>query len=72
MPKCCLVILLLMCVVATPAFAQTVDDSEAVVRQDNIEALKSERPIVEYGLAGAFLLGALVLAFMNSKRTHLD
>lgn len=72
MKRYSLAILLLICVTASPVFAQNVDNSSAVVRQDNIDALESKRPILEYGLAGVFLLSAMGLAFMNSKRTHLD
>lgn len=72
MVKRCLVISLLIFVMAAPLTAQIIDNSQAPVRLDNIDPLPSERPILEYTLGGAFLLCALALAFMNSKRTHLD
>lgn len=42
------------------------------VRPDNIDPLESSRPIVEFALAGGFLLGVLAIAFKNSKRTQAD
>ncbi len=57
---------------AVPAQGQIVIDGAESVRQDNIAKIEAERPILAYVLSGGFLLGALALGFMNSKRTDLD
>lgn len=48
------------------AFAQTDDPA---IKPINVEGLPASRPLVEYALAGAFLIGALAIAFKPSKRT---
>lgn len=52
---------------ATPALAQIVEEG---VKSENIDELAMKRPVIEYVLAGAFLLAALGLGFMTSKRSH--
>lgn len=50
----------------TTAFAQTDDPA---IKPINVDKLPASRPLVEYALAGAFLIGALAIAFKPSKRT---
>lgn len=50
---------------AGPALGQI---NEAGVKTDNIEMLPAKEPLVEYALAGCFLLGALAIGFKTSKR----
>lgn len=38
------------------------------VKPDNIELLKGGAPVLEYALAGGFLLAAMAIAFKPSKR----
>ena len=58
---------------ASGAVAQIVVQSgDEGLRMDNINTLETSRPILEYVLAGGFLIGSLALGFMSSKRTHLD
>ncbi|MFQ5429651.1 MAG: hypothetical protein ACE5E1_05000 [Phycisphaerae bacterium] len=40
------------------------------IKPDNVKRLKSERPILEYVCAGAFILGAMAVGFKPSKRSH--
>ena len=47
------------------ASAQINDPS---VSNENIELLKGSQPVLEYALAGAFLLAALAIGFKPSKR----
>lgn len=47
------------------AIAQINDPS---VKPENIELLKTGQPVLEYALAGGFLLAALAVAFKPSKR----
>ena len=49
----------------TICFGQINDPS---VKPDNIELLKGGAPVLEYALAGGFLLAALAIAFKPSKR----
>lgn len=51
---------------ASTAFAQTDDPA---IKPINVDKLPASRPLVEYALAGAFLIGALAIAFKPSKRT---
>ncbi len=51
---------------AITAFGQINDSS---VKPDNIELLPVKRPILEYALAGGFLLAALAIGFKPTKRT---
>lgn len=51
---------------ASGAFGQINDSS---VKPDNIEMLPVKRPILEYALAGGFLLAALAIGFKPTKRT---
>ena len=51
---------------AAPLLAQ---ENDPAVTPDNVEKLEASRPIMEYALAGGFLLGALAIGFMPSKRT---
>lgn len=51
---------------AAPVVAWSQDAN--VVNPDNVDLLPLARPIVEYTLAGAFLLAALAIGFMPSKR----
>ncbi len=63
---------LVLCL-APGAVAQIVVQSGGEgLRMDNINTLETSRPILEYVLAGGFLIGSLALGFMSSKRTHLD
>lgn len=48
------------------AFAQTDDPA---IKPINVDKLPASRPLVEYAMAGAFLIGALAIAFKPSKRT---
>lgn len=50
----------------TTAFAQSDDPA---IKPINVDKLPASRPLVEYALAGAFLIGALAIAFKPSKRT---
>jgi len=52
---------------AAPALAQIVEEG---VKPQNIDELPMKRPVLEYVLAGVFLLAALGLGFMTSKRSH--
>ena len=38
------------------------------VKPENIDLLPAKRPIVEYALAGGFLLAALAIGFKPAKR----
>lgn len=51
--------------IPTLAIAQINDPS---VKPENIELLKTGQPVLEYALAGGFLLAALAVAFKPSKR----
>lgn len=51
---------------AVPVVAWSQDAN--VVSPDNVDLIPLARPIVEYTLAGAFLLAALAIGFMPSKR----
>jgi len=44
-------------------------DNDPSINPENIDKLPLSRPIVEYALAGGFLLAALAIGFMPSKRT---
>ncbi len=48
------------------AFAQTDD---LAIKPINVDKLPASRPLLEYAMAGAFLIGALAIAFKPSKRT---
>jgi hypothetical protein len=48
------------------ASAQINDPS---VKPVNVSRLEAKRPLVEYGMAGAFIVAALAIGFMPSKRT---
>lgn len=50
---------------ATGAAAQINDPS---VKDGNIDLLPAKKPIVEYALAGGFLLAALAIGFKPTKR----
>ncbi len=52
---------------ATSALAQVIEEG---VKAQNIDELPMKRPVIEYVLAGVFLLAALGLGFMTSKRSH--
>lgn len=57
----------LVCLVAAPqALAQIV---EGEIRPDNIKRLDFQRPILEYVCAILFLLAAMAIGFMPSKRS---
>lgn len=51
---------------ATTAFAQSDDPA---IKPINVDKLPASRPLLEYAMAGAFLIGALAIAFKPSKRT---
>lgn len=59
---------------AAPGAGQLVVETggDQEVHMDNLNALETKRPILEYMLGGAFLIGSLALGFMSSKRSHLD
>jgi hypothetical protein len=52
--------------VGMPLYAQVNDDS---VSDTNLEPLPSSQPVLEYVLTGVFLLAALAIGFMPSKRS---
>ncbi len=58
-------ILLLTMLVAQPVFGQQNDGS---VTAENINLLPTRKPVLEYALAGGFLLAALAIGFKASKR----
>lgn len=58
-------VLTIVSVAPAICFAQINDPS---VKPDNIEMLKGGQPVLEYALAGGFLLAALAIAFKPSKR----
>ena len=51
--------------VGMPLLAQVNDNS---VSDTNLEPLPSSQPVLEYVLTGVFLLAALAIGFMPSKR----
>lgn len=59
--------LFLICVFATPAFAQI---EVGNISDDNIPLLEYKRPILEYVTGGAFILVVLGIGFKASKRSH--
>lgn len=40
------------------------------VKPVNVARLESKRPLVEYGMAGGFIVAALAIGFKASKRTN--
>lgn len=54
-----------VCFFAAPIMAQINDPS---IKPENIEMLPAKTPVLEYVLAGGFLLAALAIGFMPSKR----
>lgn len=52
---------------AAVAFGQIDDDG---VSPDNVEKLPTSTPVLEYVLTGFFLLAALGIGFLPSKRSH--
>lgn len=58
-------VLAVIAAIPTVAIAQINDPS---VKPENIELLKAGQPVLEYALAGGFLLAALAVAFKPSKR----
>jgi preprotein translocase subunit SecG len=52
--------------VLAPLQAQVNDDS---VSDTNVEPLPSSQPVLEYVLTGVFLLAALAIGFLPSKRS---
>jgi hypothetical protein len=59
----CMAVAVLCC---SPLLAQINEDSVSAV---NIEPLAGSQPVLEYVLTGVFLLAALAIGFMPSKRT---
>jgi hypothetical protein len=59
--------LFLVCLFATPAFAQI---ETGDISKDNIPLLEYKRPILEYVTGGAFILVVLGIGFKASKRSH--
>jgi hypothetical protein len=55
---------MLLC--GSPLLAQVNDDS---VSSTNIEPLPGSQPVLEYVLTGFFLLAALAIGFLPSKRS---
>ncbi|MBE7507349.1 MAG: hypothetical protein HS101_13850 [Planctomycetia bacterium] len=58
-------VLAVIAAIPTVVIAQINDPS---VKPENIELLKTGQPVLEYALAGGFLLAALAVAFKPSKR----
>jgi hypothetical protein len=56
---------MIVAISATSAIGQINDPS---VKPENIDLLPAKRPIVEYALAGGFLLAALAIGFKPAKR----
>ncbi len=56
----------LLAAATVTASAQINDPS---VKDENIDMLPAKRPILEYALAGGFLLAALAIGFKPTKRT---
>ncbi len=48
-------------------FAQVNDEN---IPDDNIPMLQTERPWLQWGLVGIFIVGAIGLGVFSSKRTH--
>ncbi len=67
-----LIVGLVLCLASAAVAQIVVQSGDDGLRMDNINALETSRPILEYVLAGGFLIGSLALGFMSSKRTHLD
>ena len=63
--RCLLSAVLLM--VATVLVSAQINDPS--VKDGNIDMLPTKRPILEYTLAGGFLLAALAIGFKPTKRT---
>ncbi len=63
----CAVMLILPLMMAGPLSAQI---NDGIVPSGNIELLPTERPIVAYAMAGGFIIAALGIGFMASKRTN--
>lgn len=61
-----LVLAIVVCL-APPLLAQVNDES---VQEGNIEKLPTDRPVIEYALAGCFLLAAMAVGFKTSKRAN--
>lgn len=55
--------------IAAPVLAQVNDDT---VTEGNVERLPESTPVLEYILTGVFLLAALAIGFMPSKRVNED
>lgn len=43
--------------------------NDASVQSDNIDKLESKQPVLEYALAGGFLLAAMAIGFKPSPRS---
>ncbi len=67
-----LIAVVVLCLSSGAVAQIVVESGDEGVRMDNINTLETNRPILEYVLAGGFLIGSLALGFMSSKRTHLD
>lgn len=63
----CLLALIIL-VLASPALGQMVT-GPGEIDPENIDKLPFNRPLKEYVAAGAFLVAAMGLGFMPSKRT---
>lgn len=63
------VAVVILCVVAASAWGQVNSDG---ISTTNIEPLPESSPILEYVLTGFFLLAALGIGFMPSKRSQED
>jgi hypothetical protein len=53
--------------IATPVGAQQNDPS---VSEDNIHLMEGGQPVLEYAIAGAFLLAAMAIGFRPCKRSQ--
>lgn len=65
--RCLMAMMLIMMFAASPATAQINDPS---VKDGNIDMMPAKRPIVEYSLAGGFLIAALAIGFKPAKRSE--
>jgi hypothetical protein len=57
-----------VCVFALLAAVALGQENDPAINPENVDKLPLSRPIVEYALAGGFLLAALAIGFMPSKR----
>ncbi|MFQ6048714.1 MAG: hypothetical protein ACE5K7_05060 [Phycisphaerae bacterium] len=55
-----------------PARLSRAEAADRTRSTDSLPMLQPKRPIVQWAVGVGFAVGCLLVAFKNSKRTHLD